>query len=142
MEYGQIEIRSGRWNWHLSDYTEPATGETAIRVLHYVRPEDGEDTMEVELPSDWDFDASEVAALAVAPTRRKLVDSDGIEWTLEHQERPPIAIAVDRNLDHLPDQVRLVSKYHETRVIDLPEGKRLGELKRNEILALLKSADE
>lgn len=156
MRYGDIELRSGRWKWSVSELrgetvgyvagarpageADPASLEAGQTVLLLEDPQDPEHWMTRELPegsADQEIAEEELRALAANPDRRSVQDREGTVWTIEPIDRPE-SVREDAAYERAPRKARVVGDGHQERMLSLPDDRPLGALTREELIDLVR----
>ena len=128
---GMIELKSGRWRWHLS---EIANGEQ-MELIDSGRPAN---MMVVPLPFSWrELSGSQLRDLARVPELRLWVDDTGMLWRVS-PVGPGTRIEYQLKSRHLLFDSRQAGAW----VVEFPEPKALGDLTNAELTELRKQARE
>ncbi|MEX2572081.1 MAG: hypothetical protein WD737_12340 [Gemmatimonadota bacterium] len=128
MSSGNVELRSGRWDWRLQEQSRGAL----VVFTHCRRPQDEMRTW-VESPEIMMFDADENAR---DPVSRTWDDGFGTRWRLSMSAPPAQASQESEE----PLWLIFESGYRIERV-DVPGSTHLGELTPGELSRLLAAAD-
>lgn len=159
MRSGTLELSSGRWQWQIVEArtpTEPssaglresamgdaepeARGDEVPLRLDLEDPDDPRVRMARSLPPGTEVeDEARARELARDPDERSAVDREGDVWTVVPVERPDAAARSDEDFERPPLAVRFSREGEPPRTGRLPEGRRLGEATRDELLALFES---
>ncbi|TVP45632.1 MAG: hypothetical protein EA350_08795 [Gemmatimonadales bacterium] len=162
MDQERISISSGTWNWQVTGpggHTGPHTAGTqpagmadpdpeadsGNAVLLLQDPENPNDWMTRELSPTMDpasMEKEELESLARHPDIRQVSGPGGEVWSVRRVP-PPEAVRTGREEgDRAPLRVQASRGGAPPRLLELPEGKALGEMSREELLALLKGGED
>lgn len=131
---GTIETRSGTWEWTLKTYSRWPKSSPVSRRLGFQDPANGINTMSVRIePEFGEFRAESVRLLSLGPLRRRFEDPAGDVWVAH-----PAGERTARDGESI-QQVSLHSLEHGSKIIELPPGRTLGDLKNDEIANLASS---
>lgn len=158
---GRMELESGAWRWRLEDLAV-ATGpyKTGLRPESDADPdaeadaerseEDGGSVLvleDLEDPEHWmareipwregDPSESELHELARDPDLRQVVDDDGRVWRIESLDKPA-AVREDAAFERSTPKIRAAKEGGPERVVSLPDGGRLGTLRRDALLEAIR----
>ena len=131
---GTISTRSGTWKWQVTERRGWPKSDVKGRRLGFEDPSNAVNRMSLELEIDVDLDdLSEEAILrfSLVPLKRRFEDSTGAVW---------IARPVENDHTHRDESVGRVllhSLVHGSRNVDLPPNRTLGDMKNDELLALV-----
>lgn len=131
-EQGTIKTRSGTWEWELTSLRAWPKSDVTGKRLGFEDPANAVNAMSLELePDGEELSEKSIRDLSLAPLRRRFEDSSGAVW---------IAHPVDGSRGKgakLVFRVSLHSLEHGSKVVDLPPGRTLGDLKDKELVALV-----
>jgi len=160
MDEGQIELESGIWRWTVTELAGDASphpqgfrpvGDTDPDESRAPAAEDGRTMLMLHDPEDPDhwmvrdladgaadegISEDEVAALGRDPDRRQLTDPSGRIWRVERIEKPE-AVLEGVEFERADVKVQVSSNGAPPRLVPLPDGRTLGTMKREELLALM-----
>lgn len=129
---GTIKTRSGTWDWRLRELRKWPKSDVTGKRLGFQDPSNAVNRMSLELELEMD-DLSEkvIERLSRAPRKRRFEDAAGEVW---------IAHPVDDGLGDLQEsggRVSLHNLTHGAKIVDLPPDRTLGDLKNEELVALV-----
>lgn len=132
-ERGTIETRSGTWEWELKTFSSWPRGKPTARRLGFQDPADGINTMTVRLEPEGDeiLSKQSVRRLSLAPRARRFEDRSGHVWIAHPAGDLPAGAGKP------PRHVSLHSLERGSRIIELPPGRTLGDLKNKELVNLV-----
>ncbi len=131
---GAIEIRSGPWKWSLTEIRPWATSPVTARRLEYEDAANAINRMSHKLALDWDdYSEEAIKCLAKEPTRRRFEDDSGSIWIV-YPLRQRLTMSTEP-----ARRVSLRSLGQRSRVADLPRGRSLGDLRHQELIALVEA---
>jgi len=129
---GTIRTRSGTWDWRLRELRKWPKSDVTGKRLGFQDPANGVNRMSLELELELD-DLSEkvIERLSLAPGKRRFEDDAGEVW---------IAHPVDDGSGEAQEAGGRVTLHNLTRgarVVDLPPDRTLGDMKNEELVALV-----
>ncbi|MFO7587806.1 MAG: hypothetical protein R6X22_07000 [Gemmatimonadota bacterium] len=131
-ERGTIETRSGTWEWEVKTVRSWPKSNATGRRLRFADPANAVNTMSLALePDGGELAEGSIQDLSRTPHRRRFQDRSGTLW---------IAHPVNEGRTRGGEPVRRVSLHsldHRPKVVDLPPGRTLGDLKNAELIELL-----
>jgi hypothetical protein len=129
---GTIETRSGTWDWEVRTLNSRSNRKPAGKRLGFEDPANAINTMAVTLEPDHELiKAKQVKRLSLAPRTRRFLGPEGVVW-IAHP------VGEGKNGDGKSVlQVSLHSLKHESRIVDLPPERTLGDLKSEELAELI-----
>jgi hypothetical protein len=132
-DQGTIETRSGTWAWKVRTLNSRSNRKPAGKALGFEDPANAINTMSVTLEPDHEqIKAKLVEQLSLAPRTRRFRGPSGMVW-IAH----PAGEA--KNGDGKPvRQVSLHNLERDSRVVDLPPDRTLGDLKSDELAELVR----
>jgi len=162
MDQSRISISSGTWNWQVTDaggHTGPHTAgakpagtadpdpeaDSGNAVLLLQDPENPNDWMTRELPSATDpsrIKKEELESLARHPDIRQISGPEGEIWSMRRVRSPEAVTPGDEAGDRAPLKVLASREGAPPRRLVLPEGKALGDMRKEELLPLLAEAQD
>jgi hypothetical protein len=129
---GTIRTRSGTWEWTLKTFSPWPKSSPVSRRLGFKDPANVVNTMSVRLEAEVEvFSERSVRRLSLGPLSRRFEDCAGNVW---------IAHPVGERRAGAGEPVRQVSLRsleHPSRIMDLPPGRTLGDLKSAELAELV-----
>lgn len=129
---GTIKTRSGTWDWKLRELRSWPKSDVTGKRLGFQDPANAVNRMSLELEMELeDLSVQVIEQLSLAPRKRRFEDSDGEVW---------IAHPVDDSPGRAEEPVGRVSLHnltHGVKVVDLPPKRTLGDMKNEELLALV-----
>ena len=130
---GTIETRSGTWEWTVRTLNSRSNRKPAGKALGFEDPANAINTMAVTLDPDHEqIKAQLVEQLSLAPRTRRFRGRSGKVW---------IAHPAGEGKNDDGERVHRVSLHsleHESRVVDLPPDRTLGDLKSEELADLVR----
>ena len=129
---GTIRTRSGTWIWKLRELRSWPKSDVTGRRLGFHDPSNEINLMslEVELDGD-DLSEQEIKRLSRVPRKRRFEDGSGEVWIAHPVETdPPLS-------KNAVGRVSLHSLAHPARIVDLPPKRTLGDMKNEELVALV-----
>lgn len=129
---GTIKTRSGTWEWELRSLRAWPKSDVTGKRLGFEDPANAVNAMSLELePDSEELSEKSIRDLSLSPLRRRFEDSSGVVWIAHPVDgsRAKGAKSVSR--------VSLHSLEHGSKVVDLPPGRTLGDLKDKELIALV-----
>jgi len=131
---GAIETRSGSWKWVVTEISPWATSPVTAKHLEFEDPANAINRMSHQLTLDWDdFSEEAIKRLAKEPTRRRFEDSSGSIWIVY-----PLRESVARQAEPA-ERVSLRCLERTSRVADLSRSRSLGDLRHEELIALVEA---
>ena len=129
---GTIKTRSGTWDWKLRELRSWPKSDVTGKRLGFQDPSNAVNRMSLELEMELeDLTEKVIEELSLAPRKRRFEDGSGEVW---------IAHPVDDGLVH-PDgtggKVSLHNLEKGVKVVDLPAKRTLGDMKNEELVALV-----
>jgi hypothetical protein len=120
---GTIKTRSGTWDWRLRELRSWPKSDVTGKRLGFQDPSNAVNRMSLEIELDVD-DLSEnmIQRLSLVPLKRRFEDGSGEVW-IAHPE--PVG------------RVSLHSLAHGAKIVDLPPKRTLGDMKNEEMVALV-----
>jgi hypothetical protein len=131
---GTISTRSGTWKWQVTERRGWPKSDVKGRRLGFEDPSNAVNRMSLELEIDVDLEElSEEAILrfSLVPLKRRFEDSAGAVWIARPVENE------HKHRDESVGRVLLHSLVHGYRNVDLPPDRTLGDMKNDELLALV-----
>lgn len=129
---GTIKTRSGTWDWRVKELRTWPKSDVTGKRLRFEDPSNAVNRMSLELdPELAELSETIVGRLSLAPLKRRFEDSTGGVW---------IAHPVDNGDTYRDDAVGRVSLHnlvHGSRIVDLPPDRTLGDMKNEELVALV-----
>lgn len=129
---GTIETRSGTWKWEVRTLDSRSRKKPAGKALGFEDPQNAINTMAVRLEPDHEkITAKSVRKLSLVPRTRRFRGPTGSVW---------IAHPAGERKNGGGEPVCLVSLHslkHESRIVDLPPERTLGDLKDEELADLV-----
>jgi hypothetical protein len=129
---GTIKTRSGTWDWKLRELRSWPKSDVTGKRLGYQDPSNAVNRMSVELEMELeDLTEKVIEGLSLAPRKRRFEDGSGEVW---------IAHPVDDGLDNpsgTGGRISLHNLVQGVRVVDLPAKRTLGDMKNEELVALV-----
>lgn len=131
-ERGTIETRSGTWEWEVKTFRSWPKSNALGRRLRFEDPANAVNTMSLPLePEGDDLAEAAIQDLSRSPHRRRFQGEDGALW-IAH----PVSVGHPRGVE-MRRRVTLHSLEHGSKVVDLPPGRTLGDMKNEELAELL-----
>ncbi len=131
-EQGTIKTRSGTWDWQLKTFRSWPKSNVTGKRLGFEDPANAVNTMSLTLePDDESISEKTIKDLSLAPVRRRFQDNSGVVW---------IAHPIDAGRANDAKSICRVSLHsleHGSKVVDLPPGRTLGDLKNKELADLV-----
>jgi hypothetical protein len=129
---GTIKTRSGTWVWTVRELRAWPKSDVTGKRLGFQDPSNAINQMSLELEMDVD-DLSEkvIQSLSLVPLKRRFEDGSGEVW---------IAHPVDNGDTHREEPVGRVSLHnlaHGSKMVHLPPKRTLGDMKNEELIALV-----
>ncbi len=129
---GTIKTRSGTWEWEVKTLRSWPRSNATGRQLRFDDPADPVNTMSLSLdPEGEELGEEAIRDLSSVPQKRRFQDEAGNLW-IAH----PVGQRHARN-GEARLRITLHSLDHGSRVVDLPPGRTLGDLKNRELAALI-----
>jgi hypothetical protein len=129
---GTIKTRSGTWDWRVKELRTWPKSDVTGKRLRFEDPSNTVNRMSLELdPELEELSEKTVGQLSLAPLKRRFEDATGGVW---------IAHPVDNGDTYRDDSVGRVSLHslvHGSRIVDLPPDRTLGDMKNEELVALV-----
>lgn len=131
-EKGTIKTRSGTWNWELTSLRAWPKSDVTGKRLGFEDPDNAVNRMSLELePDDAEITEKEILELSLVPRKRRFEDKSGTVWIAHPVEEPR------PKGDKSAGKVSLHSLGHDSKVVELPPGRKLGDMKNEELAALV-----
>ena len=129
---GTIKTRSGTWDWKLRELRTWPKSDVTGKRLGFQDPENTVNRMSLELETELeDLSEEEIERLSLLPRKRRFEDGSGEVWIAHPVEKTPT-----RSEEPL-GRVSLHSLTHGAKVVDLPPKRTLGDMKNEELVALV-----
>ena len=129
---GTISTRSGTWKWQVTERRGWPKSDVKGRRLGFEDPSNAVNRMSLELEMEMeDLSEEVIEQLSLAPVKLRFEDSTGAVW---------IARPVENDHTHRDESVGRVllhSLVHGSRNVDLPPDRTLGDMKNEELVALI-----
>ena len=129
---GTIQTRSGTWDWRVKELRTWPKSDVTGKRLRFEDPSNTVNRMSLELdPELEELSEQIVGRLSLVPLKRRFEDATGDVW---------IAHPVDNGETYRDDLVGRVSLHnlvHGSRIVDLPPDRTLGDMKNEELAALV-----
>ena len=130
---GTIKTRSGTWDWKLTSLRSWPKSDVTGKRLGFEDPANAVHAMSLHLePDDEELSEKSIRDLSLVPLKRRFQDGSGTVWIAHPVEDGGRGIATKSVL-----RVSLHSLEHGSKVVDLPPGRTLGDLKEKELVALV-----
>jgi len=162
MDQARVSISSGTWNWQVTGPgghtgphiagTQPAgnadpdpKADSGNAVLLLQDPESPNDWMIRELSPAMDpanMEQEELESLARHPDIRQVSGPDGEVWNVKRVPPPTAVRTGNEESDRAPLRVQAFRGGAPPRLVELPGGKALGEMPKEELLPLLDGAGD
>ncbi len=132
MEEGMIETRSGNWQWSIMEIRPWPRSAVTERRLAFEDPVNPINRMSVGLGLDCDdFSSEAIQRFSREPKKRRFEDQSGNIW-IAYLLRGRFVKGIEQGR-----QISLRRLGQESRVANLPDGMTLGDLRHDELLALV-----
>ena len=129
---GTIKTRSGTWDWQVRELRTWPKSDVTGKRLGFQDPSNPLNRMSLELEIEVeDLTEKEIQRLSLVPLKRRFGDGTGEVW---------IAHPVGKEGTNGGDRVVRVSLHsltHGAKIVDLPSKRTLGDMKNEELVALL-----
>jgi len=162
MDQEHISISSGTWSWQVTGpggHTGPHTAGTQPAGAADPDPEADSGNAVLVLqdpgsPNDWmirelsptmdpsSMGREELESLARHPDIRQVSGPEGEVWNVRRVPPPGAVSTGSDESDRAPLRVQASRGGEPPRLVKLPEGKALGEMRKEELLPLLNGGDE
>ena len=129
---GTIKTRSGTWNWQLRELRKWPKSDVTGKRLGFRDPANEINRMSVELELEVEtLSEAEIKRLSRVPLKRRFEAENGEVW-IAH----PVEGGSGQSKDAV-ERVSLQSLGHRARIVDLPPKRTLGDMKNEELAALV-----
>jgi hypothetical protein len=129
---GTIKTRSGTWDWQVTQLRAWRKSEVPAKRIGFKDPCNAVNRMSLQFEMDVDELSEEVIQrLSLVPLKRRFEDGTGEVW---------IAHPVDQSdtpRDELVGRVSLHNLVHGFKLVDLAPERTLGDMKNDELVALV-----
>ena len=129
---GTIKTRSGTWNWQVKELRTWPKSDVTGKRLGFQDPSNTVNRMSLELdPELVELSDEVIGGLSLLPLKRRFEDGTGAVWIAHPVENG------DTYRDESVVRISLHSLTLGSKIVDLPPKRTLGDLKNEELVALV-----